>query len=315
MQKMKAGIRFLKNESIDRRKWDLCIADGKPVLAYGFSTYLDGVCNGQWHGLVYNDYEAVFPLPYKKRFGLSYLCQPVFCQQLGAFGCDEVVDTVAFIKAIPWYYPRVKIQINRHFTWQHPPRQGHISPKLNLEIREKPNLTIQLDQPIRYKKDARRNLKRIAEYGIEVKEDAVKVELVIDLFRQAWGGFHPHLRTGEYERFRQAIDSESMQAASFETLVYSAHETGTNELLGAAIFLKTNGNSNSHGYLHYVCAAPTPKGRNLSVMHALIHQAITNHTGQPFCFDFEGSSIPSVSSFYRKFGPTENSYLLYARGL
>ena len=53
--------------------------------AYTHTWYLDAVC-GQWAALVFGDYDAVFILPHKKKWGITYLMQPDFCQQLGLWG-------------------------------------------------------------------------------------------------------------------------------------------------------------------------------------------------------------------------------------
>jgi hypothetical protein len=38
-----------------------------------------------WDALVWGDYEFVMPLPVRKKWGIQYVYQPLFCQQLGIF--------------------------------------------------------------------------------------------------------------------------------------------------------------------------------------------------------------------------------------
>ena len=40
----------------------------------------------QWDALVLNDYEAVMPLTWNKKYGIAYLYQPFLTAQLGVFG-------------------------------------------------------------------------------------------------------------------------------------------------------------------------------------------------------------------------------------
>ena len=61
-------INYIEHKDIDFKKWDSCVANSLNRLIYGFSWYLDVVCN-DWDALVYNDYEAVFPLPKRKKWG------------------------------------------------------------------------------------------------------------------------------------------------------------------------------------------------------------------------------------------------------
>ncbi|MEA2107399.1 MAG: hypothetical protein U9P82_11900, partial [Bacteroidota bacterium] len=78
------AINHLQNAQIDKQKWDLTIENSHNGLVYALSWYLDVVSPG-WNALVLGDYEAVMPLPVKQKFGLEYLVQPPFCQQLGVF--------------------------------------------------------------------------------------------------------------------------------------------------------------------------------------------------------------------------------------
>ncbi|WP_315816464.1 hypothetical protein [Paraflavitalea speifideaquila] len=57
-------------------KWDRCIADAPNGLIYGYSFYLDKMADN-WDGLVLNNYEAVMPLPWKKKWGIYYLAHPL----------------------------------------------------------------------------------------------------------------------------------------------------------------------------------------------------------------------------------------------
>ena len=76
-----------------------CVANSFNRLIYGFSWYLNVVCD-DWDALVYNDYEAVFPLPKRKKWGIDYIYQPFFCQQLGVFSQKEVAIE-SFLNCIP----------------------------------------------------------------------------------------------------------------------------------------------------------------------------------------------------------------------
>ena len=58
-------------------------------LIYAKSFYLDNICAG-WNALTGENYEWVLPLTDKKKFGISYLYQPPFTQQLGVFAKRKV---------------------------------------------------------------------------------------------------------------------------------------------------------------------------------------------------------------------------------
>ena len=58
-------IKFVGRQEIDTAKYDGCIDSAKNSLIYGFSWFLDSVCE-DWACLILNDYEAVFPLPLRE---------------------------------------------------------------------------------------------------------------------------------------------------------------------------------------------------------------------------------------------------------
>jgi len=70
-------IKHLQQKEIDKIKWDACISNAANGLIYGYSFYLDTMAR-HWDALVLNDYEAVMPLTWNKKYGFYYLYQPAF---------------------------------------------------------------------------------------------------------------------------------------------------------------------------------------------------------------------------------------------
>src|SRR6478736_4032811 len=82
-------------------------------LVYGYSWYLDKAAPG-WDALILDDYEAVFPLPHKKKYSFEYVYQPLLTQQLGLFyknllGREQLTE---FIAAIPKKFRFIDICLN-----------------------------------------------------------------------------------------------------------------------------------------------------------------------------------------------------------
>ena len=77
-------VHYITYQQIDKSKWDNCIDTAANGLVYGYSFYLDAMAK-HWDALVLDDYEAVMPLTWRKKFGIRYLYQPAFTQQLGIF--------------------------------------------------------------------------------------------------------------------------------------------------------------------------------------------------------------------------------------
>ncbi|MGZ8510263.1 MAG: hypothetical protein ACXWWA_07800, partial [Chitinophagaceae bacterium] len=94
-------IRFVPYKEIDLTKWDNCISTASNGLIYGYSYYLDHMAK-QWDALVLDDYEAVMPLTWNRKYGIAYLYQPFLTAQLGVFGQDISAELLAsFLQAIP----------------------------------------------------------------------------------------------------------------------------------------------------------------------------------------------------------------------
>jgi len=95
-------IKCLLHNNIDKKKYDLCVAKSVQSKVYAFSWYLEAVTEA-WDVLVLNDYEAVMPLPYRKKYGICYIFQPYWIQHLGVFSKNILSDNdlKLFVDNIP----------------------------------------------------------------------------------------------------------------------------------------------------------------------------------------------------------------------
>ena len=95
-------IRFVEYNQLDTEKWDTCIKRCANSLPYVFSWYLDIVVQ-KWDALILDDYQAVFPLPSRKKFCIKYSFTPFWVQQLGLFYIKSNSRLLVedFISAIP----------------------------------------------------------------------------------------------------------------------------------------------------------------------------------------------------------------------
>src|ERR1043166_572384 len=106
-------IHYLEHSAIDKPKWDRCIESSANGMIYASSWYLDLVSPG-WNALVEHDYQSVFPLTRRKKFGFHYLCQPPFTQQLGLFGRESSGNEehiLQFCGSIPTKYKLIEINL------------------------------------------------------------------------------------------------------------------------------------------------------------------------------------------------------------
>ena len=59
-------ITYFKNKDIDFSKWDKCISSSHNGNVFGYSWFLDAVCD-DWDAFIIGNYDAVIPLPIRKK--------------------------------------------------------------------------------------------------------------------------------------------------------------------------------------------------------------------------------------------------------
>ena len=74
------------------------------------------------------------------------------------------------------------------------------------------------------------------------------------------------------------------------------------ELLSIVLFLK------DAKRIYYVMSTTIPAGRKQESNYFLLYHLIKEFSNQDLIFDFEGSEIPSIQSFFKKFGAIEQPY-------
>lgn len=287
-------IKFITHKEIDKKRWDACIAADVRATIYGFSWYLDAIAEGKWDALVLGDYEVVFPLPWKRKFGLKVVYQPFFCQQLGLFGKEAAKANLDdFLNRIPKKFAKVHLQLQ----WR-----GSFSKELKSRV----NFVLKLDKSYpelydQFSADGKKNVRKCENAGVHYTQHT-DYNAVIALYRKIWGPLNPHVMEKHYQNFANACKSALEQ----KRLICIKARAG-DEYLGDAIFL------HSGYYLHYVCAAPTEAGRRVGVMHGIINEMVKQFAHQPMALDFEGSENAAVAQFYQKFSPQQLNYLVFNR--
>jgi hypothetical protein len=284
-------IAYLKNEEIDRNRWDNCLAEIPGVKPYPWSWYLDIMAPG-WDALVDDDYASVFPLPRFSKYGFNYIATPLFLQQLGAFAPDGDADRKAeeFISFIPEAYRLVDLNISQEIRKE----KYLVTPRSNYELK--------LDSSyetvwIGYMSDCRRNINIARRYPQEIVANVTPHE-VIALFRSNIGKRAGVIRDASYRRLHSLMD----------------HCTGTGKgnLLGVrspkgkllwGIFMIDTGNR-----ITLLFTAGSRKSRELRTSYHVIDHIIKANAGTGKTIDFAGSSVPSIAIFMKSFGGINNTY-------
>jgi hypothetical protein len=278
-------IQHLKHKEIDKSKWDKCISESQLALPYALSWYLD-VVSPNWHALVFNDYEFVFPLPIKSKFGLSYFVQPVFTQQLGIFGKENLTPIVVnwFLKNIP---RKLKSVINlNELMCDFVPKRFKLRPNYVLDTSKK-----------EFSSSTKRNIKKAVLNQIEITTN-LPIEVVSAFIINE----NPHFSPNELSLFKKLL-AEGLKNKVFE--VYAAVKG--EQLVACAILSKLSKRA------IYLFNASSKDGKEIGAMHLLIDTFIKENI-EIQELDFEGSSVPGVARFYKGFGADEKRYPILNKG-
>ena len=283
-------IQYLTNQQIDKAKWDSCIDTASNGLIYAYSVYLDTMAK-QWDALVLNDYEAVMPLTWNKKYGIRYLYQPFLTAQLGVFGKAISEEQLSFfIQAIPSSFQFIEINLNSGNASGIP--AGYSSDRSNYFLK----LNKSYDELYQnYRENIQRNIKKALQLGCTVQKD-FKVEKVILL---------------AVEQMKKQGQKNIENIKNFRNLYQYLHHrqmattygiTLNNELLASCIFFF------SHSRAYYILVGNNPSGKSIGASHCLIDAFIKDHAEKNVILDFEGSDIPSLAFFYSSFGAQHETY-------
>jgi len=92
-------IHYVKREDLMVAKYNDCIENSIQSRIYAFSWYLDIVADN-WDVLVLNDYEAVMPVPFRRKFRINYVYPPFWLLELGLFSLKDAIDYKAFFTTV-----------------------------------------------------------------------------------------------------------------------------------------------------------------------------------------------------------------------
>ncbi len=191
-------IWYCRRCDIDTIKWDRCIEKSKNGLIYARSFYLD-LMAGKWDALVLNDYEAVMPLPWNRKYSFNYLYQPYFIPSLGIFGLkNQGVTVLDFLMVLSKKFSYWDIKLNESNLLT----EGEGNRKVTATTGT--NYLLNLDRSYEiinagYKRLSRRMIKRANDSLIEIVKQ-VKPAEVISFYRRHYEHKHEDISVEVYDK-------------------------------------------------------------------------------------------------------------------
>ncbi len=284
-------IRHITGDAIDLPKWDNCIQHAPNGLIYAYSWYLNHMAK-QWDGLVLNDYEAVMPLTWNRKYGISYLYQPFLTAQLGVFVHSISAEMLqSFLQAIPAKFS----------YWDFYLKYQNVFELKSFPLYLRKNLVLYLGNPYEelyhhYRPNIQRNIRKAEKLGCKPIVD-FPVQKVIDL---------------AIAQMKKYTTESSVNVDRFTRLYHHLHKqqqavtygilSAKNEIIASCVFIF------SHNRAYYILVGNHPNSRMAGASHCLIDAFIKDHAGQHLLLDFEGSDIINLAHFYQGFGAYEENY-------
>ncbi|MGN0034096.1 MAG: hypothetical protein ACI358_10025 [Candidatus Limimorpha sp.] len=284
-------IQHLSHNQINNERWDECVCKCLNGNIYAWSWYLDIIHPG-WEALVEDDYKTVMPLTGKTKFGINYLFQPFFAQQLGIFSIAPLTEETinAFISAIPSKYKFAEIRLN----------SLNIIDKEDLDIKLHRNIEMPLSDEYqtiaqRYNSNTKRNIAKAKNAALTFTDNA-DPRKIISLFRNNRGKSIKHWGDSEYARLLTLVNTA---IARQKCLVCGVNDEN-NELVAGAFFMM------SHNRITFLFSGAEDSNRH--PLSLLLDRIIMVFSGTQYTFDFEGSDNENLARFYKGFGGLELPY-------
>lgn len=294
IQDLEFNFKHLTRKNLDVAKYDACISQAVNSRIYAYSWYLDAVADN-WDVLVYGDYQAVMPLPWRRKYFIHYIYTPAWVQQLGVFYLSEISFQILekFLNKIPKKFIKISLQLNS---------LNKIDNQYS-NTRNNYILSLQTDYQLlykNYKKNRKQSLVEAKQYNIFIKISE-KYGDIIELHQKVISK-RTNLQTKDYQNFTKLLTNLKVNKDYFVYECYDKHQ-----LMGGAIFLYNNSR------YYYVLSAVTDYGKSKQTMSVILDQFIADHSQENNILDFEGSMISGIAAFFRSFGTQEEHYYYYQK--
>jgi len=278
-------IKHLQHKDIDYARWDECITQSHNQLTYAYSWYLD-IVSPNWEALVTENYEFIMPLPIKRKYGIPYLVQPIFVQQLGVFSKHAIPKQIIelFIKQIRIFSYELNLNDKNY----------------HIDAVEYPNYILDLNKPYaqiasHYSKNTIRNIEKATKANL-----TIQTELPVNEFISFY-----HAEDKNYQSSHKSIAEKLLKKGIAENKItlYGVLSV-KNKLIATLCILDSNDK------ITYLLPISSNEGKSSSAMFFLIDFIIRKEANKPVKLDFEGSSIEGIARFYKGFGAINQPYYI-----
>lgn len=284
---MARQIDILPSHQIDKQAWDQCIRKSASGLIYATTDYLDYLSDN-WYGIIINGYESVLPVPFRKKLGIKYCYDVPFIQQLGLFSSKYTEVDQELLNCI---FINIKYG-DYNFNFLNQPAKAnstHHNYVLSLQGSD-----ASLEE--NFSKDVLFYVTRSQKRGLLYKEGSI--EEAMEIFLQLYQRRTPHISKAICNQFSLLANLLSQRQQCLARKII----TPDNDTIAVVLLLKDE--RRIYNIINGIPAA----GRETGANYFLFYEVLKEFQESRLIFDFEGSDIPGVRSFYKKFGAVNQPY-------
>jgi len=282
---MPMEISLIPSYNIDADKWNRCVDTSPNGLIYATSAFL-GHLTDNWTGVVLNDYDAVMPIAWRKKFGVVYTYNVPFIQQLGVVHESEKPDLQPFVDALN----RLCRYGTYAFNFANDIQDGVSCTNFVLDL----NMPYERLWPS-FSEDARQQTRADLCSGLQYQHG--EFEEAIDLCRDLYGK-KSGVETSHFNKLK-LLCSELQKEGKLEVRRASTLKGDT---LAIALMPKDNRR------LYNIINSTVAHGKKSRANYFLLLNIWKEFCESGLLYDFEGSDIAGVRDFYKKFRPRNEPF-------
>ncbi len=276
-------IKYIKGNEIDSIMWDRCISRSHNGNVFGYSWFLDSVCD-TWDALVLGNYNAVMPVFVKKNFFFSNILQPDFFLKTDVYQAKnfniEVVNN--FIQNIPANFRSVEIK-TENSNLIHP----------NYKVQEQRSFKLDLISSYKTIKESYSNY-FLEQLNISENKKTSYNTGILPNGLVLLSTFTKELNKKQADKLR-LISAVSLRRKLGE--IYGAFNS-KNRLSAAVLFIS------SHYKTYIIFGVQTKEAKKNNVLFGLIDYYIKTHSEKALTLDFSGLTSAN-GDFLKGLGATE----------
>lgn len=238
---------------------------------------------------VFNDFETILFVPYRKKLGITYAYMPNFIQKLAFIGSEEGIQPITqeLIRLIRFGEISLENGFNESVFDYTNSRKNYT---LNL-------LSSYRDLKRNFSENHKRNCSKVKHVIIQ-KVDYV--DGLTSIFKTEKASAFSANKIKEIEKDLRKL--ERNQILNDQRIILNAYENES--LIASALFIHFNNS------IYYLLGSSIKSNLKLSSkgLFAIFDYLIEKFAETETILDFEGSDIPGIARFFKGFGATENSY-------